>query len=225
MAEYNGPASGTQIAAWTYDNSLFKNSATVKTRGELSSSTSTPSGPSGPAYTESVVRYNLAYQPTDETQTLPASALVPGQTGNLTFEDTSTYTTLTGEPATTAYGADSGLPQETVSYSFDAMGQETQIAGTDTYLAAARGAGHPGQRDRGADHVSGRRPQQLAVIECHVHPAAATRRGAGGHHHQSVRDFGADRQLQRERGDGRRAGQRAWPADLGHHEFGEVLRR
>jgi hypothetical protein len=136
VAEYNGPASGTQIAAWTYDNSLFKNSATVKTRGELSSSTSTPSGPSGPAYTESVVRYNLAYQPTDETQTLPASALVPGQTGNLTFEDTSTYTTLTGEPATTAYGADSGLPQETVSYSFDAMGQETQIAGTDTYLAA-----------------------------------------------------------------------------------------
>jgi RHS repeat-associated protein len=136
MAEYNGSTSGTQIAAWTYDASALPGSPTGKARGELSSSTATPSGSSGPAYTELVKDYNSDYEATDRTESLPASALAPGSSGTSTYEDTSTYTTLTGEPASTTYQADNGLPPETVSYSFDAMGQEIQIGGIATYLAS-----------------------------------------------------------------------------------------
>jgi RHS repeat-associated protein len=135
VAEYNGSTSGTQIAAWTYDTAALPGSPAGKARGQLSSSTATPSGPGGLAYTESVKQYNSDYEATDTSESMPASALVPGSTGNINYEDTSTYTTLTGEPATTAYNGDNGLPQEAVSYSFDAMGQETQIGGIAAYLA------------------------------------------------------------------------------------------
>ena len=136
VAEYNGSTSGTQIAAWTFDTAALPGSPTGKARGQLSSSTATPSGPTGLAYTETVKSYDTAYQATDVKETIPQSALVPGSTGNVSYEDTSTYTTLTGEPANTSYGADNGLPQETVNYSYDSMGQETQIGGIAAYLAS-----------------------------------------------------------------------------------------
>ncbi len=43
-------------------------------------------------------------------ETVPSSALVPGATGTSSYRTTSTYTTLTGEPATTVYNGDNGLP-------------------------------------------------------------------------------------------------------------------
>jgi RHS repeat-associated protein len=137
-AEYSGSTSGTQIASWSYDQApLYVNgvATSADVLGQLSSSTATPGGASGPAYTETITGYTTAYEPAGASETLPHSALVPGASGTSTYSTTSTYTTLTGEPATTTYNADNGLPAETVSYSFDAMGQETQIGGAATYLA------------------------------------------------------------------------------------------
>jgi RHS repeat-associated protein len=136
-AEYNGTTSGTQIASWTYDQAKLPGSTTGLARGQLYQATATPSGPSGPSYSQTVTGYNAAYEPTGISETLPESALIPGSssTATLTYSDTSAYTSLTGEPYTTGYNADNGLPAETVTYAFDAMGQETQIGGNATYLA------------------------------------------------------------------------------------------
>ena len=129
-AEYSGTTSGTQLAAWGYDQAFLNGSTTVKTLGQPSSSTSYTAGASGPAYTQTITGYNTAYQPTGTKTTIPATGGAPAGT----YTTSSVYTPLTGLLSNTAYGADGGLPAETVNYSYDLMGLLAASGGTAPYL-------------------------------------------------------------------------------------------
>jgi RHS repeat-associated protein len=128
-AEYSGTATGTQLAAWAYDKTPL-NAGTADALGQPTSSTSYTSGASGPAFTEKVTGYDVAYQATGTSTVIPAVAGSPGGT----YTTTSTYTPLTELPDTTAYSGDGGLPAETVNYSENLQGGMEAFGGNAPYL-------------------------------------------------------------------------------------------
>ncbi|MFI7517319.1 RHS repeat domain-containing protein [Micromonospora echinofusca] len=114
-------ASGALRASWVYDT-LAKGHPTSATRHHTSG-----------AYVQQVTGYTDLYQPTGNTDTIPASQGLLG----------GTYTTgfgyhPNGTPATTDLPAKGGLPAETVTYNFTDQGYLAGVTGLDTYLASAQ---------------------------------------------------------------------------------------
>ncbi|MBD0741685.1 hypothetical protein BG418_09325 [Streptomyces sp. CBMA152] len=98
-----------QLAAWTYD---------TLAKGYPTSSTRYVGGANGSAYVKKVNDYNTAYQPTGTTTVIPAAE------GKLagTYSNTAAYTPNVGMLQSTTYGADAGLPGETVGYGYNLQG-------------------------------------------------------------------------------------------------------
>jgi len=114
---------GTQLAGWTYD--------TLK-HGKLSSSTRYAGGQ---AYTVAITGYDVSEQPTGTTLTLPAAE------GALA----GTYTTATtynvdGSQATSSPAVNpsvsGGLGAETLTYSYDAVGNTVGVSGAGYSLVS-----------------------------------------------------------------------------------------
>ncbi|MEU5439037.1 hypothetical protein AB0G73_37705, partial [Streptomyces sp. NPDC020719] len=98
-----------QLAAWTYD---------ALAKGYPTSSTRYVGGANGSAYVKKVNDYNTAYQPTGTTTVIPAAEdKLAG-----TYTTSAAYTPTVGMLQSTTYGADAGLPGETVGYGYNLQG-------------------------------------------------------------------------------------------------------
>ncbi|MFG1888060.1 FG-GAP-like repeat-containing protein [Micromonospora sp. NPDC049051] len=114
-------ASGALRASWVYDT-LAKGYPTSATRHHTSG-----------AYVQQVTAYTDLYQPTGNTDTIPASQGLLGGTYSTGFGYHPN-----GTPATTELPAKGGLPAETVTYNFTDQGYLAGVTGLDTYLASAQ---------------------------------------------------------------------------------------
>jgi RHS repeat-associated protein len=113
------PSSADEIASWSYDTIA---------KGYLSASTAYYNGA---AYTSNVIGY------TTYGQSKGTAVVIPSGEGGLagTYVHQLTYTPA-GQLATMADTADGGLPAETMSYQYDALGLPYGLSGThDTYIS------------------------------------------------------------------------------------------
>ncbi|MBT2478129.1 RHS repeat-associated core domain-containing protein [Streptomyces sp. ISL-94] len=126
--EYEGTSTTDQskkLAEWTYD---------TLAKGYPTSSTRFVGGSNGRAYTKKINGYTTAYQATGTT------TIIPAEEGKLagTYKATAQYTPEVGLLASTTYGADGGLPAETIGYGYNLQGQLTQTGtATTPYLNKA----------------------------------------------------------------------------------------
>jgi RHS repeat-associated protein len=136
-AEYSGTTSGTLLAAWDYDTTALAGTS-GDALGQLSK---TISYSGSNAYTEQITGYDAAYQPTGQTTTIPATGGAPA--GSYTTSEV--YGSLTGVLESTTYGADGGLPAETVGYQYNTLGLLTGFGTTSTYYLDATSYDATGQ--------------------------------------------------------------------------------
>ncbi|MEV6678875.1 RHS repeat-associated core domain-containing protein [Streptomyces erythrochromogenes] len=126
--EYEGSSTtdpAKKIAEWTYD---------TLAKGFPSTSTRFVGGASGSAYTKKINGYTTAYKATGTTTVIPAAE------GKLagTYSASASYTPNVGLLASTAYGADGGLPAETIGYGYNLQGLVTETGSRTTpYLDKA----------------------------------------------------------------------------------------
>ncbi|MFY1674294.1 RHS repeat-associated core domain-containing protein [Plantactinospora sp. WMMB334] len=114
----NGSVTGTILAGWTYD--------TLK----LGLPTSSTRYIGSDAYVTAVNGYNVRYQPTGTTYTIPArEGALAG-----TYIFGATYTANTGLPRTNSYPSKGGLPAETVTYGYDGLDMPVSVTGLARYL-------------------------------------------------------------------------------------------
>lgn len=128
-AQYAGTkTTGTLLRSWTYDTAAGG-------KGQLASATSYSAGAT---YTESVAGYTNRYAETGLSTTIPTT--VPTDERNLAGVYTIgfTYTPITGALATSTYGADGGLPAETVTNSYSVQGVLNNVGGIGSYLTSAQ---------------------------------------------------------------------------------------
>ncbi|MGW1916965.1 ricin-type beta-trefoil lectin domain protein [Streptomyces sp. NPDC002076] len=132
-AEYSGAWSATpdpskQLASFTYD---------TLAKGYPTSSTRYVGGTGGDAYTQAITGYTTDYQPTGASTTIPTSTGFPsngtGSNSN-TYTVKYSYTPVMGLLSEADYGADGGLPSETVGYGYDLQGLLDGFGGNGTYL-------------------------------------------------------------------------------------------
>ncbi|MEV5879946.1 ricin-type beta-trefoil lectin domain protein [Streptomyces sp. NPDC052101] len=132
-AEYSGAWSATpdpskELTSFSYD---------TLAKGHPTSSTRYVGGAGGDAYTQAVTGYTTDYKPTGTSTTIPTSTGFPsnGTGGNSnTYTVKYSYTPVMGLLSETDYGADGGLPSETVGYGYDMQGLLGGFGGKNTYL-------------------------------------------------------------------------------------------
>jgi RHS repeat-associated protein len=124
---YSGTTSGTKLAAWSYDTA-------TNGKGMLASRTTYVGGTGGVAYTESVPSYTNRGQPTGSSITFPTTVPASLQPLVGTYSASATYGAMSGLLATATFGADGGLPAETVNYSHNQNGILTNFGGVTGYL-------------------------------------------------------------------------------------------
>ncbi|WP_412539548.1 ricin-type beta-trefoil lectin domain protein [Longispora sp. K20-0274] len=109
---------GTKLASWVFDT-LAKGQLTSSTRHDTTGD-----------YTTAVTGFDDGYRPLGSSVTIPSSA------GTLAgvYSSSSTYK-VNGAPASVTYPAAGGLAAETVNFTYNSAGQQTTVAGLDTYLA------------------------------------------------------------------------------------------
>jgi len=105
-----GP-SGTEIAAWVYDNSNHLASSGTDSNGHV---TTEYSYANGQTYTTQYEGFNAFGESSEEAYTFPST--VTGLSG--TYYIAHNYTTYLGLPASTVYPPAGGLGLETVSYTY-----------------------------------------------------------------------------------------------------------
>ncbi|MFF0747159.1 polymorphic toxin-type HINT domain-containing protein [Streptomyces sp. NPDC004111] len=120
----------TKLASWGFDK-LAKGQQDTSTRYVDGA------GTTGKAYTQEVTSFSPIYQPTGNKLTLPASEpLVSG--GQVTSPlASSTVYNVDGTVRQATAPAVGGLPSETVSYKYDAFGQQLSSTGSTGYLQNA----------------------------------------------------------------------------------------
>ncbi|MER6121787.1 ricin-type beta-trefoil lectin domain protein [Streptomyces sp. NPDC001795] len=132
-AEYSSAWSATpdtskELASFSYD---------TLAKGYLTSSTRYVGGAGGDAYTQAVTGYTTDYRPTGGSTTIPQSTGFPsngtGSNSN-TYTVKYSYTPVMGLLSEADYGADGGLPSETVGYGYDLQGLLDGFGGKSTYL-------------------------------------------------------------------------------------------
>ncbi|MBP8534585.1 RHS repeat-associated core domain-containing protein [Streptomyces sp. MK37H] len=116
-----------KLASWTFD---------TLAKGQQDSATRYEGGVDGKAYTRKVTRYNSLYQPTDSQLLLPGNdplvqAGVPSTLAFFTDYRLDGTVKKTGEPAV------GGLSGESVSYTYNATGQQLTTTGASSYLLDA----------------------------------------------------------------------------------------
>ncbi|MEU6460829.1 RHS repeat-associated core domain-containing protein [Streptomyces sp. NPDC046976] len=115
---------GNKLAAWTFDKLA---------KGQQDTAVRYDGGVAGKAYTQQVTAYDPLYKVTGNQLILPASdpLVAAGVPSTLSF---STGYNLDGTVKHSAAPAVAGLPGETVSYTYDALGQVQTAKGTTGYL-------------------------------------------------------------------------------------------
>ncbi|MFD3843380.1 RHS repeat domain-containing protein [Streptomyces sp. NPDC058642] len=118
---------GNKLAAWTFDT-LAKGQQDTAVRYE--------GGVAGKAYTQKVTGYDPLYRVTGNQLILPTDdpLVTAGVPSTLSF---STGWNLDGTVKQAAAPAVAGLPSETVSYTYDTLGQVLTAKGTTGYLQGA----------------------------------------------------------------------------------------
>ncbi|WP_214325291.1 RHS repeat domain-containing protein [Nonomuraea sediminis] len=111
----DGSATGTLRASWTFD---------TVAKGQPASATRYVNGA---AYTTAITGYDDGYRATGSTLTIPPTE------GKLagTYPVSSTYA-LTGRLATTTLPAAGGLPEETLTYGYDALDNQVTLTANGT---------------------------------------------------------------------------------------------
>ncbi|MBB5868543.1 RHS repeat-associated protein [Allocatelliglobosispora scoriae] len=126
-------APANQLTGYTYDP--------VGAKGQLATSTRYVGGAAGAAYTSRVTAYDDSYLPLSTELTIPT--IFGGTTAENalagTYLSSATYK-VNGAPATTVLPAVGGLPAETITYIYNAVGQQksmasTWVGGSQTYAA------------------------------------------------------------------------------------------
>ncbi|MFI6003982.1 RHS repeat-associated core domain-containing protein [Streptomyces sp. NPDC051366] len=126
--EYEGTSTTDQsrkLSEWTYD---------TLAKGRPTSSTRFVGGANGQAYTKKINGYTTAYQPTGTTTVIPAAE------GKLagTYTASADYTPNVGLLQSATFGADGGLPAETIGYGYNLQGLQTEFGSATTpYLNKA----------------------------------------------------------------------------------------
>ncbi|WRZ95508.1 RHS repeat-associated core domain-containing protein [Streptomyces sp. NBC_01007] len=123
-----------KLAAWGFDTAA---------KGQPDTATRYEGGVTGKAYTQKVTAYDSLYRTTESQLILPSTdpLVSAGVPATLTF---STGYKADGTVSQSSQPAVGGLPAETVSYKYNATGQQTSSAGTTGYL---QGAGFSPQGD------------------------------------------------------------------------------
>lgn len=119
----------TQLAAWTYDS-------LANAKGQQATATRYDGGVNGKAYTSKVTGYDNLYQVTGSQLILPDTEplVTAGVPKTLSF---TTGYNLDGTIHQASQPAIAGLPSETVSLKYNALGQQTSLSGTTGYLQGA----------------------------------------------------------------------------------------
>ncbi|MER5384449.1 RHS repeat-associated core domain-containing protein [Streptomyces sp. NPDC002688] len=123
-----------KLAAWGFD---------AVAKGQPDTATRYDGGATGKAYTQKITTYDSLYRATESQLVLPATdpLVTAGIPATLTF---TTGYRLDGTVSQTSQPAVGGLPSETVSYKYNATGQQTSSVGMTGYL---QGAGFSPQGD------------------------------------------------------------------------------
>ncbi|MCP9205957.1 polymorphic toxin-type HINT domain-containing protein [Streptomyces sp. NEAU-Y11] len=123
----NTKTDSNKLAAWTFDK-LAKGQADTSVRYE--------GGAKGKAYTREVTRYDSLYRPTNSRLVLPGDdpLVTAGVPAELAF---STGYRLDGTIRQSSEPAVGALPEETVSYTYNATGQQLTLKGATGYLLGA----------------------------------------------------------------------------------------
>ncbi|GAA1999456.1 polymorphic toxin-type HINT domain-containing protein [Catenulispora subtropica] len=112
-AEYSGSTAGTKLASWVYD--------TIQVGQPTSETRYTPNG----NYVQAVSGYDPAGRPANQSTTLPASETGLARTYTTRFGYTTTGLPLTMQPASVT-----GMPGETITTTYDALGMPVAVKGT-----------------------------------------------------------------------------------------------
>ncbi|MFI9241973.1 RHS repeat-associated core domain-containing protein [Streptomyces sp. NPDC053086] len=115
---------GNKLAAWTFDQLA---------KGQQDTAVRYDGGVTGKAYTQQVTAFDALYKVTGNKLVLPSGdpLVAAGVPSTLSF---STGYNLDGTVKQAAAPAVAGLPAETVSYTYDALGQVQTAKGTTGYL-------------------------------------------------------------------------------------------
>jgi RHS repeat-associated protein len=136
-AEYNATpglaGEPVKLASWTYDDTPLAGGTDADALGQPTSSTSYDAN--GQAYTETITGYDISYNATGTSLTVPsdAGALASGTTSTQ-YTTSTAYTPRTGLPEYTEYSADAGLPEETVQDTYNTDGLLTEFGDSTDYL-------------------------------------------------------------------------------------------
>ncbi|MFC1416245.1 RHS repeat domain-containing protein [Streptacidiphilus cavernicola] len=115
---YNG---GTELDSWGYDTA---------SGGKGQPATQTSYSGAGSAFTQTIAGYTALGAQTGSTTVVPASEGSLAKTYTVSYD----YTPVTGMLDDTNYGADGGLPAETVYDSYTETGTLTNLSGNAGYL-------------------------------------------------------------------------------------------
>jgi RHS repeat-associated protein len=136
-AEYNSTpglaGEPVELASWAYDKTPLTGGTDADALGQPTSSTSYDA--KGQAYTEALTGYDISYQVTGTSLTVPSDAGALQSSGASTQYTTATaYTPRTGLAEYTEFSADGGLPAETVENTYDTAGLLTEFGDSTDYL-------------------------------------------------------------------------------------------
>jgi RHS repeat-associated protein len=130
--EYLNSTSGTQLAGWTYDG--ITSGGTSISRGMLTSSTRFVNGQ---PYTTSTTRLDAAGRPTEQQVSIPSSET--GLSGTYPYASTFRVDGSLASLTVPAIGGTSGLPAETLTYGYNALGKPATLGtsiGSTSYVSA-----------------------------------------------------------------------------------------
>ena len=152
--EFLGSAAGRQLAGWSYDT---LSDGTTHEYGQLTSATRYTAGADGPAYTSEVTGFDTAGRPTGTAVTIPNDPSVsPAMQWLAGTYTTSTSYNVDGSVATVDDPAAGGLEEDTLSYSYDQLGNLTSFQGGTLYGTAIKytGIGQLSQIQKAASTTS-----------------------------------------------------------------------
>lgn len=148
--EWSGAVGDVKLAEWTYDTVPFPDQTGTPTKFVLGQPATTTRYVQGKAYRADITGYDLRYQVTGRTWTIPS---VEGNLGH-------TYTIgygydRAGHQTSISYPDAGGLPAETVTTGYDATGHPTTLTSPATTYVASTGYTGAGQLQNRAYGDSG----------------------------------------------------------------------
>jgi RHS repeat-associated protein len=122
-----------ELDSWAYDQTPLTGGTGPDALGQLTSATSYDAN--GQQYAETVTGYDISYQITGTSVSVPSDAGALASGSNSTkYLTASAFTTRTGLSEYTEYSADGGLIPETVQNTYDTAGLLTEFGDATYYL-------------------------------------------------------------------------------------------